>query len=135
MHAVIDALAVVFNAIDQFCRTYLWFLIEQNTWTFLFLTVILGGGAAFMAGRSLARSWRSPVRLFIYMLGFTAGIRFLHFALFEATLTSLLYYISHGVIIEGLAWLGYRTTLASQMAAKYPWAFERTSPLSWRAKP
>ena len=32
--------------------------LEDNPWVFLLLTVVLGGGAAFLAGRSLAKDWR-----------------------------------------------------------------------------
>ena len=111
------------------------FFVEQNLFIFFILTVILGGGAAFMAGRALALGWRPAWLLFVYMLIFTCGVRFLHFALFEAELTSPLYYFSHGLIIQGLAFLGYRLTMARQMVEKYPFAYERTSLLSWRAKP
>ena len=110
------------------------FFVEQNLFIFLILTVILGGGAAFMAGRALALGWKSPWLLFVYMLIFTCGVRFLHFALFESELTSVQYYFSHGLIIQGLAFLGYRLTMAKQMVEKYPFAYERTSLFSWRAK-
>jgi hypothetical protein len=110
------------------------FFVEQNPWIFLILTVLMGGGAAFMAGRSLARGWKSPILLFIYMLVFTAGLRFLHFALFQSELTSLHYYISHGLVVMAAAFLGYRLALTKQMTEKYPWLYERTSPLSWRQK-
>ena len=111
------------------------FFVEQNPYIFLILTVLLGGGAAFMAGRNLAASWKSPWLLFAYMLIFTCGVRFLHFALFQNELFSLKYYISHGLIIQASAFFGYRLTMAKQMVEKYPFAFERTSLLGWRAKP
>lgn len=111
------------------------FFVEDNVWIFLILTVIVGGGAAFMAGRNLAIGWKSPWALFVYMLIFTCGVRFLHFALFKNDLFSLQYYISHGLIVQGAALLGFRTTMARQMVAKYPFAYERTSLLGWRAKP
>ncbi len=110
------------------------FFVEQNPWIFLILTVILGGAAAFMSGRAMAKGWKSPWILACYMVLFTAGIRFLHFALFEAQLSSLQYFFSHGIIVFAAAFLGYRLTLAQQMASKYPWAYELTSPLTWREK-
>lgn len=127
-------LAAGFNAFDQFCRIYLWFLIEQNTWVFLFLTVVLAGGAAYMAGRSLASGWQSIGLLLAYMIPFTAGLRFLHFALFQAQLTSLLYFVTHGAILTGLALLGYRITRVNQMTEKYPWLYVKVSPFGWRDK-
>ena len=110
------------------------FFVEQNPYSFLVLTVLLGGGAAFAAGRSLAQGWKSPVLLFVYMLIFTAGLRFLHFALFEDNLISLQYYISHGLVVMAAAFFGYRLTLTRQMVEKYPWLYERASLLSWRNK-
>ncbi len=129
------AIGIFLNLFDLFCRHYFPFLIEQSTWTFIILTVILGGGAAYLGGRSLALGWR-PVGLMVaYMLIFGAGIRFLHFALFQAQLTSPLYYVSHTAVIMAFAFLGYRMTRTLQMTQKYPWLYEKTGALSWRQKP
>ena len=101
---------------------------------FLVFTVILGGGAAYLAGRALALGWKSAGLLIFYMVIFTAGLRFLDFALFESELLSLKYYLSHGLIVVALALLGYRLTRVSQMVTQYPWLYERAGPLSWRSK-
>jgi hypothetical protein len=122
------------ESINQFCRTNFWFLIEHNTWVFLFLTLIMGGGAAFMGGRSLAIGWKPIWMLLVYMMIFGAGLRFIHFALYEDSLSSLLYYVTQTLIIIGFALLGYRMTRTSQMTEQYPWLYERTGPLSWRPK-
>lgn len=98
-------------------------------WVF---TVIMGGGAAFMAGRALAIGWKPVGLLLFYMLLFTAGLRFLDFALFESDLFSLKYYLSHGLIVAGVALLGYRLTRVNQMVKQYPWLYERSGPLSWK---
>ena len=133
--SLFDQLAGVFNSLDQFGRTHLSFFVEQNTWIFLILTCILGGTAAFAAGRNLAQGWRPYGLLFVYMLIFTFGIRFLHFALYQSELLSLQYYVSHGLVIQLSALLGFRLTMAQQMVSKYPFAYERTSLLTWKAKP
>ena len=110
------------------------FLHEQNPLVFIFLTCILGGGAAFMAGRAQAKGWHSPVSLGLLMLIFTCGLRFLHFALFQSELLSLPYFLRDAVVAEGFAFFGYRLTLARQMVEKYPWLYTRTGPLTWRKK-
>jgi hypothetical protein len=110
------------------------FFIESSIVEFIVFTLILGGGAAFLAGRALAISWKSPWLLAVYMLLFTAGVRFLDFALFEGTLTSLKYYFSHGLIIMGSAMLGYRLTRVKQMVSQYPWLYEQSGPFGWRSK-
>lgn len=110
------------------------FFVEDNVWIFLIMTVLFGGGAAFLAGRALASGWRPVWLLLVYMIPFTAGMRFLHFALFEARLTSLTHFISDGLVFTAFALLGYRLTRTNQMVRQYPWLHERTGPLTWRNK-
>lgn len=88
-----------------------------------------------MGGRALAVGWKPLGLLIVYMLIFGAGLRFIHFALFEDTLTSGMYYISQTLVILAFALLGYRMTRTNQMTQQYPWAYERTGLLSWRQKP
>jgi hypothetical protein len=110
------------------------FFIEDSPWVFLLMTIILGGGAALLAGRSLASGWRPLWLLMLYMVPFTLGMRFLHFALFEATLSSLHYFLTDGLIFVACALLGYRVTRVGQMISQYPWLYERSGPLSWKNK-
>ena len=109
-------------------------LAENSFGVFLILTVIGGGGAAFMAGRSTALGWQPIWQLVVYMLIFGAGLRFLHFALFEETLLSLYYYIVQTAVVIASALLGYQLTRVNQMTQKYPWLYEKTSPFGWRDK-
>ncbi len=109
-------------------------LAESSFSVFFILTVIGGGGASFMAGRANALGWQPVWQLVVYMLIFGAELRFLHFALFEETLTSAYYYIVQTAVVICFALLGYRMTRVNQMSQKYPWLYEKTSPLSWRDK-
>jgi len=94
----------------------------------------LGGGVAFMAGRAQAKSWHSPVVLAVLMVILTLAMRFLHFALFQASLLSLTSFLRDGVVAEIFAFIGYRLMVARQMVEKYPWLYVRSGPLSWRSK-
>jgi hypothetical protein len=105
-----------------------------NIWVFLVLTVIGGGGAAYMGGRSLSLGWKPLWILVVYMLVFGLGLRFLHFALFAEPLTSFYYYCVNTAVLMGFACLGYRVTRTKQMTEQYPWLYERIGPLSWRQK-
>ncbi len=109
-------------------------IYENSFWVFFVLTVIAGGGASYMSGRSLALGWKPLWMVVVYMMIFGAGLRFIHFALFRDTLTSVQYYIVQTLIIIGFALLGYRMTRSSQMTEQYPWLYERTGPLTWRPK-
>lgn len=110
------------------------FFIEDRVGVFIVLTLILGGGAAFMAGRALAKGWRPVWQLIAYMIPFTAGLRFLHFALFQTELTSLHYFLTDGFLMTAIALLSYRLTTANQMVSQYPWLYERAGPFAWKSR-
>ena len=109
-------------------------LTDDGLRVFFILTVIIGGGAAFLAGRGLARTWRPLWRLFFYMALLAAAVRFFHYALFDGTLLSAYYYAVTYVALAGAAALGFRITRTTQMVTQYRWLYERTSPLTWRSK-
>jgi hypothetical protein len=109
-------------------------LSDDGPWVFMVLTLILGGGAAFLSGRGLARSWKPFGRVFFYMALLAAAVRFFHYALFNGTLLSLTYYlVAYGILLIGAS-LGYRAMRTTQMVTQYRWLYERTSPLTWRTR-
>ena len=98
------------------------------------VTGVLGGGAAFLAGRAIAQTWRPFWSVVVYMAMLGAAVRFVHFALFEGTLLSPASYLADAlylVIVGALAW---RMTRAAQMATQYYWLYERTGLLTWRRR-
>ena len=107
---------------------------EDSFGVFLLLTVVLGGGAAFLAGRSLAKDWRSVASVIVFMVPLGAGVRFLHFALFQHPLFELTHYITTTLILMAFALLGFRLKRVRQMVTQYPWLYERSGPLTWRHK-
>ena len=107
-------------------------LSDDGLRVFLVLTVILGGGAAFLAGRGLARSWKPFWRVFFYMALLAAAIRFFHYALFEGSLLSPYYYLVTYAVLLAASSLGFRTMRTTQMVTQYRWLYQRTSPLTWR---
>ncbi len=109
-------------------------LADERFRVFLGLTVIIGGSAAYLAGRGLARSWRPFWRVFFYMALLAAAIRFFHYALFDGELLSLWKYLVTYAVVLAAASLGYRTMRTTQMVTQYRWLYERTSPLTWRPR-
>jgi hypothetical protein len=107
---------------------------EPSIWQFLFITVLLGGGAAWMTGRASAQTWRTPIRLFLFLLGLGVGIRFIHHALFAGTMFSLYYYVVDTIVLMIFGFLGYQYTRTNQMVTQYHWLYERASLLSWKPK-
>ena len=109
-------------------------LVEDKLSVFLIMTVIIGGGAAFLAGRNLATRWRPAWMPAVYMILLGLALRFFHYALFAGDLLSVHYFITDTAVLIAAALLGYRLTRVNQMVSQYPWAYERSGPLSWRSK-
>lgn len=109
-------------------------IIEGGVWTFLLVTVVLGGAAAWLTGRAVALTWRPSYQLAVYTAGLTFAVRFVHYALFGGTLASPWYLLVDFVVLGIFAGLGFRATRARQMAGQYSWLYEQSSPLTWRLK-
>ena len=107
-------------------------LWETSFAVFLLVTVLLGGGAAYMAGRATALTWRQLSHLGTYSLLLAAATRFIHYALFGGTLLSPHYFVVDLVVLLLVAGLGFRLTRTRQMTGQYGWLYERTGPLAWR---
>jgi len=109
----------------------LWSEQPYGLFTFIVITLILGGAGAWASGRALARTWRPLPMLAVYMLGLTAGVRFLHYALYGEELLSLHFFLIAYVWNLIIGAIGYRLMRASQMATQYSWAYERAG-FNWR---
>jgi hypothetical protein len=101
---------------------------------FIIVTILLGGGAAYMTGRAVARGWEPVSRAVAWMVLLTAAVRFIHFALFHGTLLSLHYYLADFIILALAAIAGHRITRFRQMTRRYAWAVEPAGLLSWKLK-
>ncbi len=110
-------------------------LYASESWLqVVMVTGVIGGGAALMAGRAISATWRPFWYVIAYMLLLGAGVRFLHFALFQANILSALSYLIDALYLIVVGSLGYRVTRVGQMTRQYPWLYERTGPFSWREK-
>jgi putative Mn2+ efflux pump MntP len=90
--------------------------------------------AAWMIGKSVATDWNGMAHVlgFVLILGF--GVRFLHFALYEAQFVSVTRYIVDTALLAVVAYIGYRYTRTNQMTTQYHWLYEKLSPLSFRER-
>jgi Domain of unknown function (DUF6867) len=111
----------------------LWADSPYGLLTFVLITLILGGAGAWATGRAMAQTWRPMPMLLPYMVLLTAGVRFLHYALYGEPLLSLQFFAVAYVWTMLVAALGYRAMRAGQMATQYSWAYDRVG-LNWRAK-
>jgi hypothetical protein len=94
-------------------------IVQDDAVPFLLVTVVLGGGAAWLSGRAIAQTWRPWWQGMLYMFILGGSVRFIHFALFEGTLTSLAGYAIDTAVALGFAAAGFRAMRVRQMARQY----------------
>jgi hypothetical protein len=110
-------------------------LYEEGSFgVFLLVTIILGGGAAALAGRAIAATWRPWWQVVAYGFILGGAVRFIHFSLYGGTLLSLHYYLVDSAFCVAFGFLGFRAARASQMITQYRWLNERDGPMRWRRK-
>ncbi len=110
------------------------FYEEDSFFVFLLVTIILGGGAAFLSGRAIALTWRPWWQVAAYMFVLGGVVRFFHMALFQGHLLTLHYYAVDTVFCLMFGFLGYQITRAGQMAEQYAWLYRRAGPINWAKK-
>jgi len=104
---------------------------EDYIGLFLLVTVAMGGGAAWLAGRAIAATWRPWWHVAAYMLILGCAVRFIHFALFEGTLLSAQFYAVDTIVCLIFGFLGFRATRVRQMTTQYRWINTRAGFLRW----
>jgi len=93
--------------------------VSDNAGPFVLVTVVLGGGAAWQAGRATAQTWGSWWRVALAMLVLGAAVRFIHYALFDGELLSPAGYALDAAVAVSCAALGFRIERGRQMARQY----------------
>jgi hypothetical protein len=106
----------------------------NSFWVFILLSVIIGGGAAALAGRAVAATWRPWWQVIVFALLLGAAVRFLHFALFAGPLLSLTGYAADTAVCLVCGLAGFRLTRVAQMVTCYGWINERASLYGWRRR-
>jgi hypothetical protein len=104
------------------------YLLPENLGAFLLVSVVLGGGAAWLAGRAIAQTWRPWWQGMLYMFVLGAAVRFIHFALFDGKLTDFAGYARDTAVAIAFAAAGFRTTRARQMARQYSFLAKAAAP-------
>jgi hypothetical protein len=108
---------------------------EGSFGVFLLVSVAMGGGAAWLAGRAIAATWRPWWHLVMFMLILALAVRFIHFSVFASKLLlSPHYYLIDAAVCLIVGLIGFRRTRMRQMVTRYNWIYERAGPLGWRRR-
>ena len=91
-----------------------------NIWTFLALTLVIGGAGAFVTGRTMAQTWRERWKAVAYMAPLSAAVRFLHYALFDEP-SDIAHALPTFALLTAFALAGFALARRRQMAQQYPW--------------
>jgi hypothetical protein len=117
-------------------------LWEVSLADFVIVTIILGGGAAWLTGRATALIWAPYWKLFFYVVLLNIALRFIHFSLFGGTFflplndfdTAIYYAAVDFIVLLASASLGRRITRARQMARQYGFLYEPAGRFGWRER-
>jgi hypothetical protein len=107
---------------------------EGSFGVFVLVSIGLGGGAAFLAGRAIADTWRPWWQLMIYSFILGGAVRFFHFSLFGGSLLSGHYLLVDSAVCMAFGFLGFRAARAAQMVSQYRWINEAQGRLRWRRR-
>jgi hypothetical protein len=107
---------------------------EHSLGVFFLVSVLMGGSAAWLAGRAIASTWRLWWHVALYMLPLALAVRFIHFALFDSKFLSLHYYLVDYAVCLVFGLLGFRVRRVAQMVTRYSWINERAGLLRWRRR-
>jgi hypothetical protein len=110
-------------------------LYTNETWfQAAFITLVLGGGCAWLAGSAIASTWRGLWVAVIAAIPMAMAVRFVHFALFNETLLSLKPWAAETLILLAVMSLAFQRTRARQMVRQYYWLYEPKGYLGWRLR-
>lgn len=111
------------------------FLYEEGSFgVFVLVTIILGGGAAILAGRAIATTWRPWWQVVAYGFVLAWAVRFIHFSLYGGTFLSLHYYLVDSAFCIAFGFLGFRAARTRQMITQYGWLHESDGLMRWRRR-
>jgi hypothetical protein len=107
---------------------------DKSFWVYMLVTVMLGGAAAWASGSAIASTWRAPWQVLVAAFALACVVRFFHYALFGEPLLALINFLVDYGVLALFAAAGFQLMRIRQMVGQYPWAYESSGLIGWRAK-
>jgi hypothetical protein len=98
------------------------------------ITLVLTGGASYMTGQAIARTWRPLWQVVAYGLLLAVVSRFFVYALFDGYMLLASGYVIDAIVIIAIGLFAFRLNRVQQMVTQYPWLYERSGPLGYRTR-
>lgn len=98
------------------------------------ITLVLTGGASYMTGQAIARTWRPLWQVVAYSLLLAVASRFFVYALFDGYMLLASGYVIDAAVLMVIGLLAFRINQVQMMVNQYPWLYERAGPFGYRAR-
>jgi hypothetical protein len=109
-------------------------LLGTSLGTYVGVTVLLMGVAAFLTGQAVALIWRPASHVVGYAVLLAFAARFLIFALFQGDFLAFPGVVIDCAVVLGIALSAHRLTYVAKIVAQYPWLYERSGLWGFRAR-
>ena len=107
---------------------------QRSLLVFFFVDVGLGGGAAALAGRAIAATWRPWWHVVTSMLLLGLAVRFIHFSIYGSAFLSAHYDLVDTAVCLIAGLLSFRLKRVQQMVTCYNWINQRSGLFGWRRR-
>lgn len=98
------------------------------------ITLVLTGGASYMTGQAIARTWRPLWQVVAYSLLLAIASRFFIYGLFDGYMLLASGYVIDAAVLMAIGLTAFRINRVQIMVKQYPWLYERTSPFGYRTR-
>jgi hypothetical protein len=105
-----------------------------TTWdVWVGITLVLTGGASFMTGQAIARTWRPLWQVVAYGLLLAVVSRFFVYALFDGYMLLVSGYLIDLAGLLAIGLFAFRINRVQMIVNQYPWLYKRTGLFGFRA--
>ena len=98
------------------------------------ITLVLTGGASYMTGQAIARTWRPLWQVLAYSLLLAIVSRFFVYALFDGYMLLVSGYLIDLAVLLAIGLFAFRINRVKMMVNQYPWLYTRSGLFGYRTR-
>ncbi|MFI5011209.1 MAG: DUF6867 family protein [Hyphomicrobiales bacterium] len=105
---------------------------DSSVYIFILVTLVMGGAAGYSTGKAIAQTWRPGWHLVASAVALGVAVRFIHYALFGASLISAQFYLIDTALVLLATFAGFHLTRVRQMTTRYRWLYQAAGLFGWK---